>query len=37
MVCPILIDQPLNGHCFDKNKNKIIMLEGAKLVGPADL
>jgi hypothetical protein len=24
-----LIDQPLNGHCFDRNKNKIIMLEGA--------
>jgi hypothetical protein len=28
-----LIDQPLNGHCFDRNKNKIIMLEGAKLIG----
>jgi len=24
-----LIDQALNGHCFDRNKNKIIMLEGA--------
>jgi hypothetical protein len=30
----ISIDQPLNGHCFDRNKDEIVMLEGAKLVRP---